>query len=981
MKFSHSLKFNAVPEWQDNYVNYPALKKVIYKLQQDQVNLASNAPKDGGIPVEKINDTTVTQLVDNYKFKKVKGTIIIEDENEEDEPEGTANSKFRPSHLIKRFKKLNYSAPKLSEVASTDDDIEKFAGTSSTTGNSELNLGSIDKNKQSSVESFTIEADNSTIISFKSTSNNKNGNYSDPSSSSFDPLKVFTKDLLVEMHKINEFYETKETEVFIAFDNLIKDLESNNVDIDDVFRFTQAYNLENPDVVSMDDHHQYHLKSTLSRTVTNASVFDHINHLGNDHDNHFSSDLEKQAFIAADYDDEDEDEEDDDDDDHHSDDSVLLSHHDFNVKQQLKITLKKKSVALFINISELKSFIELNKVGFTKICKKFDKSCNYAIKNDFINHFLPNNSRVFLPETVENLDYKLNHIVKVYAFLSGKLNSRTTREDLEKIKVELKSHLRDHIVWERNTVWKDLLSLEKKSYNLELDGNATQANKMGDEGHLKNSFMYVRMSTYKYPFNIKIFGRETFSVPTSLLTWQVLKLIIISAVFAILLTVKTFNDKVQARCLAVLATAAMLWASEALPLFATSMLVPLLCVTCKVIKVTGTDTPMDAADAATYILGTMWNSTIMILVGGFTLAAALSKYNIAKVISSYILAFAGTKPRNVLISIMSVALFLSMWISNVAAPVLCFSLIQPVLRTLPTDSPVSQAMVLGIALASNVAGMASPIASPQNVIALEYMNPNPGWGKWFAVALPVAILAMIGIWGELCLTFKIHTTKLKAYKPIREKFTVKQIYISIVCIATILLWCVMTKIEGTFGQAGIITIVPIVLLFGPGLLKADDLNNYPWSIVLLAMGGIALGNAVTSSGLLATIAHALQEKIMDFNVFVILVIFGILILVVATFVSHTVAALIIIPLVKEVGEKLPHPHPLILVMGTALLASSAMGLPTSGFPNVTAISMTDEVGKPYLTVNTFITRGVPASLIAYVVVITLGYGIMHSLNF
>ena len=78
---------------------------------------------------------------------------------------------------------------------------------------------------------------------------------------------------------------------------------------------------------------------------------------------------------------------------------------------------------------------------------------------------------------------------------------------------------------------------------------------------------------------------------------------------------------------------------------------------------------------------------------------------------------------------------------------------------------------------------------------------------------------------------------------------------------------------------------------------------------------------------------------------------------VATFVSHTVSALIIIPLVKEVGDSLPKPHPLMLIMGVALIASGAMGLPTSGFPNVTAIGMRDEVGKPYLTVNLFITRG------------------------
>ena len=209
----------------------------------------------------------------------------------------------------------------------------------------------------------------------------------------------------------------------------------------------------------------------------------------------------------------------------------------------------------------------------------------------------------------------------------------------------------------------------------------------------------------------------------------------------------------------------------------------------------------------------------------------------------------------------------------------------------------------------------------------------------------------------------------------------KQWFVFAVTITTILLWCVMQKIDGTFGESGIITCIPIVLFFGTGLLKVDDLNNYPWSIVMLAMGGIALGKAVTSSGLLKTIALALQKRIMHYDAIVVLIIFGALILVVATFVSHTVSALIIIPLVKEVGDSLPKPHPLMLIMGVALIASGAMGLPTSGFPNVTAIGMRDEVGKPYLTVNLFITRGVPASIIVYVCIITIGYGIMSSMNF
>lgn len=66
----------------------------------------------------------------------------------------------------------------------------------------------------------------------------------------------------------------------------------------------------------------------------------------------------------------------------------------------------------------------------------------------------------------------------------------------------------------------------------------------------------------------------------------------------------------------------------------------------------------------------------MLLLGGFAIAAALSKYGIAKLLATVVLSKAGTKPRTVLLTNMFVAMFASMWISNVAAPVLCFSIIQ-----------------------------------------------------------------------------------------------------------------------------------------------------------------------------------------------------------------------------------------------------------------------------------------------------------------
>ncbi|GMM38893.1 SPX domain-containing inorganic phosphate transporter [Saccharomycopsis crataegensis] len=613
------------------------------------------------------------------------------------------------------------------------------------------------------------------------------------------------------------------------------------------------------------------------------------------------------------------------------------------------ISSKKKITEVFIDLSELKSYIELNKVGFSKITKKLDKTINVVTREPFIEK-LETETLVFDPQTMEAIDLKIHNLFAAYANLSN--------QTIEEVKNDFKIYLREQIIMDRSVVWKDLLSLENNTFKV----------KKQDLMHDKSKFFHIPL------------GKFDMKIPRWLFNSTSIRFYICVVFFFVLLFVKTLNDRVQGRSLAVLACAAYLWATETIPLFVTSFLVPFLVVVCKVLK-NSDGTVMDGSKAASYILSTMFSSVIMLLLGGFTLAAALSKYNIAKILSSYILFFSGSNPKRVLLAIMGVAMFLSMWISNVAAPVLCYSLIQPILRSIPTESPVATALVLGIALASNAGGMASPISSPQNVVAIESMNPSPGWGKWFAVALPVCFFELIFIWLMLIFTFDFKGQKIKVVKPIKERFTFEQWVVCITSITTIILWCVLTKTENVFGSSGIISFIPFVVFFGARLLTLSDLHAFPWNIIVLAQGGLALGSAVTSSGLLKTVAMSLKDRIEDYSLFSVMLIFGIIVLVFATFVSHTVATLIIVPLVKEVGESLPNPRPQVLVMATALLASAAMALPTSGFPNVTAVGLLDEKGNRYVKHNTFISRGIPASIICFLIIISLGYGIMTGMGF
>ena len=378
---------------------------------------------------------------------------------------------------------------------------------------------------------------------------------------------------------------------------------------------------------------------------------------------------------------------------------------------------------------------------------------------------------------------------------------------------------------------------------------------------------------------------------------------------------------------------------------------------------------------------------IMLLLGGFAIAGALTKHLIAKATATAILSRSSRKPGWVLAAFMGVASFASMWVSNVAAPVLCFSLLEPLLRIYHPGNPVSKSLVMGIALASNLGGMTSPISSPQNIFAIERMSMGgsaPSWLQWFAIALPVALVGNVLCWALLCLRYRPWRTvrELEPLKAYTDPWNRTQLFVMAVSLVTVGLWCANHALQPWTGEMGIIAILPLVLFFSTGVLSKDDFKQFPWDVVLLAMGGLGLGECVQSSGLLLTIAKAIGELVDGLGQWKVLAIFCAVVLICTTFISHTVGAIVILPIVQSVGESMPGgPHPKLLIMGAALMCSGAMGLPVSGFPNMNAVSLEDEYGNVFVSTWDFLTVGVPGSLCAYAVIVTLGYSLCRLVGF
>ncbi|KAK2811259.1 hypothetical protein FQN50_002356 [Emmonsiellopsis sp. PD_5] len=804
--------------------------------------------------------------------------------------------------------------------------------------------------------------------------------------SSIDTDTIFRRALDNELEKVCSFYHSMEAELYEEVDNVVRDEESYieetkglNMDpVSDTLVRTRTLSFNRPRHGSLFQSLGFGNRdaraSTISESVTgedrNADMesddeldpddvppHDHDGHgrrhasWKDDHGNPLDravSDMSESRIFGA----------------PHDQESAIDPN--YSALYNAGLSLKKRVISIYVSLCDLKSFIQLNRTGFTKALKKYDKILDRSLRRPYMNTTV-STAYPFISPTIDQLNDRIARIEEIYATL-------VTKGDISLSRRELRLHLREHVVWERNTVWREMIGIERKAQAANMgirrtllggDQDPLTAQRQGDE---------QEVTTKEFVTPV---GRCP--VPTWLLSSSFFTLVAIVIIFCVMLVLPIMSKPEQQNCLAMLVFVSLLWATEVIPLFVTSLLVPFLVVVLRIMR--SDEAPynrLGTKEATTVTFAAMWTPVIMLLLGGFTIAAALSKYDIARRMATFVLSKAGTKPRVVLVTNMFVSMVLSMFISNVAAPVLCFSIIQPMLRNLPVDSHFSKALILGIALASNIGGAASPIASPQNIIALQNMNPSISWGTWFFIALPVCIISILLIWILLLITFHPgRGTTIVPIRPVKDKYSGVQWFITIVTLFTIILWCVSHELEATFGDMGVIAIIPLVLFFGTGILTKEDFNNFLWTIIILASGGLCLGHAVTSSGLLHTIAGAITEQVADFSLYGVLVTFAALILVVATFISHTVAALIVLPLVEQVGSSMDHPHPNLLVMGSALMCSVAMGLPTSGFPNMTAIMMeVPETGQRYLRVRHFLNRGIPASIMSFGIVVTVGYGLM-----
>ncbi len=282
--------------------------------------------------------------------------------------------------------------------------------------------------------------------------------------------------------------------------------------------------------------------------------------------------------------------------------------------------------------------------------------------------------------------------------------------------------------------------------------------------------------------------------------------------------------------------------------------------------------------------------------------------------------------------IMAVVAFLSMWMSNTAATVLGMSLSLLIVKNLEAKDPFSLAIVLGVPFAANIGGMATPIGTPPNAIAIGLLRAQGielSFLRWMSVGLPLAIILFMFTYWILITFFKPKAKAVELKISTSKKLNKTQIIALVTFLITITFWLTgeWHKYDPAVGA-----LIPAIVFTGLGILNRDDLEQLGWDVLLLIGGGLSLGVAIEKSGLSQWVVS--QASGLQLNPMMVFIFFALFTITLTTFISNTVTASLIVP----IGISLVSAEPTSIAIIIALSASIAMILPISTPPNAIAYS-------------------------------------------
>lgn len=354
------------------------------------------------------------------------------------------------------------------------------------------------------------------------------------------------------------------------------------------------------------------------------------------------------------------------------------------------------------------------------------------------------------------------------------------------------------------------------------------------------------------------------------------------------------------RAVAIAVFAAAMWATEAIPLFVTSLGV----IGLEVLLLASRDGGGGLAGTGDLSYRQFFepfaSSTIILFLGGFLLAAAVTKHRLDRAVAGRLLRpFVGDSYKMVFATIFTTG-FLSIWMSNTAVAAMMLAVIGPLIREPVFPRRLASALVLAVAFGASLGGFITPVSTPPNAITISQLRAigvEITFLQWVLMAAPLSVCMLLAAGVLLCVILRPPRRfepgpVADAWEASRGEPVSRAGWATVVVIVGAAAAWMTRPWHGVADAA--VAIMAATLLAAVGVLDRRDVRSIDWDVLLLMWGGLALGNGLHVTGVLDYVGTLPAVQQLTGWALALMVIGGGMI--VATFMSNTTAANILVPL-------------------------------------------------------------------------------------
>lgn len=362
---------------------------------------------------------------------------------------------------------------------------------------------------------------------------------------------------------------------------------------------------------------------------------------------------------------------------------------------------------------------------------------------------------------------------------------------------------------------------------------------------------------------------------------------------------------------------------------------------------------------------------IFLFMGGFMIALGLEKHRLHERIALNLIRITGTSGNGIILGFMIATGIISMWISNTATAMMMLPIAISVIGLLKTEqgnTPETTSkgernfgigLMLVIAYAANIGGVATIIGTPPNVVFVGLLNQFYDqkilFGKWMLIGVPLSVILLTICYFVITrLVFpnnlkKVHGSELLIQNKLKELGSIRkeEKLVMTIFVFTSSLWIFQQPLNLLLGSellndtniammgGSLMFVVPSSLKEFTFLLHWRDTEKLAWGILILFGGGMCLAQGLSEAGIIQAVGAAIAEQGSAVNWLLLGLITASVFI--TELMSNVALVQIFIPVVFGIATNLGL-NPILLGMPVAMGASMAFMFPVSTPPNAIVFS-------------------------------------------